>query len=1029
MPITALNGRSISLNASRHLIPSFRPLLAALAALYLLCHSVCGWAEARVLDQLEHRRWTLADDSPSHIGALAQTRTGYLWLGTHDSLYRFDGFTFSRYRTSSGQDLGIISSLLTSQHGLWVGQRNGHISFIPDGDAPSTSFKLGRGVIYALAETPDGSLWAAANDGLMRFDGEQWQHVGVSEGFLGKNAHSLIVDNSGRLWVADEQRLYFLARGAHVLQDSGVRSIRTLHMTQASDGKLWLIESGSENLLQVELNETPRLARRIKVGESINQLLFDRVGGLWLSTTSGGLLYVAQPDKLKDDSFANLERFSAVDGLSSNFARPLLEDSEGSLWIGTQSGLDRLRSKLLHPAGFPASAHNLALVADSHGSLWAGSSNLPIMRLDSEGIHYLPVQTPISATAQDPQGHVWMAGPQGVWRSSGERLEKVTELPPGSSLDSVVRAMLVDQQGELWLSLNRRGLFLLRGGGWQALPASSEKPSQQMPVSASLARDGKRWFGYRDNLIVTYDKNGERRWGKDEGLDVGHVTAMAHASDHSWVGGQNGLARFDGERFQTLKLPDNRLFDNLYAIIPVPVVDGEDLWLQGQGGIFQIPASEVQQALVNPEHHIRYRNYDPQGGLANDPHHVLVLPTAVRTSQGHLWFVTRKGVVGVDPARAMQASAPPKVRIESLVVDGKSVPLTSSTELQADSQQLLINYSALSLSASDSLHFLYRLDGYDTGWQTAGLRREALYNDLPTGEYRFRVRALNQNGVPSAQDTELNFIIAPAFYRHPMFLLVAGVTTLGLLRLIYGINMRLVADSLRTRLEERHGERERIARELHDTLLQGVQGLILHVQAVANSLPADQLARCQLEKALDRADQMIREGRDRVRDLRFVQHVTVDLPSALRDLEHLLSHQNIAYEVVVIGEPNGLHPVVYDEVYQLAREAINNAFRHAQASMVRVQLDYHTRQFELQVIDNGCGILADQQKAEPSERWGLKGMYERAAKIGGTLSVHSAPERGSNVHLTLPGALAYCQRQTRRRRWLDWKILARSSHR
>ncbi|VVP26893.1 hypothetical protein PS854_04097 [Pseudomonas fluorescens] len=1029
MPITALNGRSISLNVSKHLIASFRPLLAAFAALYLLCHSACGWAEDRALDQLEHRRWTLADDSPSHIGALAQTRTGYLWLGTHDSLYRFDGFTFSRYRTPSGQDLGIVSSLLTSEDGLWVGQRNGDISLIPDGDVQPTNFNLGRGVIYALAKTPDGSLWAAANDGLMRFDGKQWQHVGVSEGFLGKNPHSLIVDNSGRLWVADEQRLYFLERGAHMLRDSGVRSIRTRHMAQAHDGTLWLIESGSENLLQVELNEAPRLARRINVGESINQLLFDRLGGLWLSTTSGGLLHVNQPDQFKDDSFATLERFSARDGLSSNFARPLLEDSEGSLWIGTLSGLDRLRSKILHPAGFPASAHNLALVADSNGSLWAGSSNLPIMRLDSGGIHYLPVQTPISATARDPQGHVWLAGPQGVWRSSGERLEKVAELPAGSSLDSMVRAMLVDQQGELWLSLNRQGLFVLREGVWQALPSSSEKPSQRMPVSASLASDGGRWFGYRDNLIVTHDKNGERRWGKNEGLDVGHVTAISHASGYSWVGGQHGLARFDGAKFQTLKLPDNRLFDNLYAIIPVPVEAGEDLWLQGQGGIFQLPASEVEQALVDSEHHIRYRIYDPQGGLANDPHHVLVLPTAVRTSQGHLWFVTRKGVVGVDPARALQTSTPPTVRIESLVVDGKTVSLTSTPELQADSQQLVINYSALSLSASDSLHFLYRLDGYDNGWQTAGLRREAIYTGLPPGEYRFRVHALNQNGVPSVQDTELDFSISPAFYRHPMFLLLAGAILLGVLRLIYRINMRIVADRLRTRLEERHGERERIARELHDTLLQGVQGLILHVQAVANSLPADQPARCQLEKALDRADQMIREGRDRVRDLRFVQHVTVDLPSALRDLEHLLNHQNIAYEVVVIGEPNGLHPVVYDELYQLAREAVNNAFRHSDASIVRVQLDYHTRQFELQVIDNGCGILADLQRAEPSERWGLKGMYERAAKIGGTLSVHSAPKQGSTVQLTLPGTLAYCQRPTRRRRWLDWKILARSSHR
>lgn len=1002
----------------------------AFAALCLLLYSAFGLADKRSLEQLEHRRWTHSDDSPSQIGALAETHNGYLWLGTYDSLYRFDGVNFNRYRTPSGQDLGIVSSLLASDDGLWVGLRNGGVRFIPDQEANPATFELGRGVIYALEQTSDGYLWAAANDGLMRFDGRHWQQLSSEDGFLGRNAYSLFIDAAGVLWLADEQRLYYLEPGTQRLRDSGIEANRTRQIAQAPDGALWLAERDSHSLLRIAPNGTPRLAMRIKVGEPVNQLLFDRHGTLWLSTTDGGLLHAARPDQYTADGFAALERFSSRNGLSSDFTLPLLEDSEGSLWIGTLNGLDRLRDRLLQPAGFPASAHNLALVADDDGGLWAASSNLPIMRLDSDGVRYLPLQIPISATTRDPRGKAWLAGPQGIWRSTGKQLEKVAELPVERSLDSSVRAMLVDQQGALWLSLNRQGLFVLRQGHWQALPVPSAKPSQQMPVSASLAPDGRRWFGYRDNLIVSHDENGERHWGAADGLDVGHVTAMAHLPGHSWFGGQHGLARFDGKRFQALPLPDNGLFDNLYAIIPVPVAAGEDLWLQGKGGIFQLPASEVEQALANPEHHIRYRTYDLQGGLVNDPHQVLALPTAVRSSQGRLWFITRNGVVGLDPMRTQQNSTPPRVRIESLVVDGETVPLKPSPELQANSQRLVIHYSALSLSAPDGLHFLYRLDGFDHDWHSAGRQREAIYTDLSAGDYRFRVRALNQDGVPNDQDTELHFSIAPVFYRHPLFLLVLGAALLGVLHLIYSSNMRRAAERLRTRLEERHNERERIARELHDTLLQGVHGLILHVQAVADRLPAEQPARSQLEKALDRADLVVREGRDRVRDLRNVQYAPADLPQALRDLERLLDHPDVTYRVEIKGTACALHPVVHDELYQLVREAVSNAFRHAHASTVQIRLDYNPRLFRLQVIDDGRGVLADYlQEAEPGDHWGLKGMYERADKIGGTLGVHSAPGRGSQVQLTLAGSLAYRQEQTRERRWLHWKIFARNSHR
>ena len=1006
---------------------SWRTLLGWLSVVCLMLCSALAQADRINLEQrLEHRRWSHSDDNPSQIGAMVETQGSYLWLGTHDSLYRFDGINFTSYRSLSGHDLGIVSSLLASDTGLWVGLRNGGVGLIRPDDNQITLFDLNHGVIYALAETPDGRIWAAANDGLFSFDGERWTALGNSDGFLGQNAYSLFVDRDARLWVADEQRLYYLEPGAQTLYDSGHRSNRTRQITQAPDGALWLIERGSESLLRIEPDEREQPMTTIATGATINAMLFARDGSLWLSTAGAGVLHVANPDRHDGKGFYFVERFSTRNGLSSDFAWPLFEGREDSVWVGTQNGLDRLRERPLLPAGFPTTAHNLALGVDSLGNLWAGSANFPVMRLDNEGLHYLPLKTPINTVSKDPQGSVWLAGPEGIWRSVGNQLQKVSSLPVDRELDSSVRSLLIDEQGTPWLSLNRQGLYVLLQDQWHRLPAPSDDPAQLMPVASALAPDGRRWFGYRNNLVVSYDAQGERHWSSAEGLDIGHVTAMAHLQGHSWFGGQRGLAHFDGSRFTTLPLPGNGLFDNLYAIIPVSSEHGEDLWLHGKGGIFQLPAEEIRRAQADSGYHIRYRTYDLRGGLDNDPQQVLAVPTGVSTTDGTLWFITRDGVVGLDPKRQQQDSAVPHMLIQSMVADGANIPLHGTPALPADIQRVVIDYRALCLAAPDGLHYLYRLDGFDNDWHHAGRQREAIYTGLPAGTYRFRVRALNQNGMQSEEDAELTFTIAQVFYRHPLFLLTLALAALLALHLSYRQHVQRVAERLRTRLEERHEERERIARELHDTLLQGVQGLMLHVQAAADSTPADDPMRNKLEQALDRAEQSILEGRERVRSLRHTPNIPDDLPRLLCSFAHLQEQGDASYRVAVEGTPRPLHPVVYDEITQVAREAINNAFRHAQASNIDVQLNYDPREFTLRISDDGRGIPPGYIHGRaPIDHWGIKGMHERALKVGGTLRIDTTSGQGSHVSLTLAGQLAYPSRPTARS-WRHWKRLFRS---
>jgi signal transduction histidine kinase len=495
------------------------------------------------------------------------------------------------------------------------------------------------------------------------------------------------------------------------------------------------------------------------------------------------------------------------------------------------------------------------------------------------------------------------------------------------------------------------------------------------------------------------------------------VTAIAHHGERTWIGGQRGVGYIDKDQFHTLRLPDNGLFNNIYAILPVPVRDGqgEDLWIHSKSGIFQLTVAELRRAAADKTHQIRYRSYDLMGGLANDPYQVLPLPTAVRTTDGRLWFSTSGGVAWIDPEQPHSEIAGPTVIIESVNVDGARISTAAPATLHADARRIVLDYTALSLSAPERLNFSYRLDGYDKAWQDAGRQRQAVYTGLGAGSYTFRVLAHNKDGLPSTKEATFSFQVPLPFYRQPLFIALAAVFLSGSLWMVYRINIRRAQERMRERLEERHSERERIARELHDTLLQGVNGLILRFQAAADSLPAGDPARASLEQTLDRADQVLIEGRDRVRNLRSAQIDVSDLCDALRSLgAERAQYGNTAFTVAIAGSPATLRWVVRDEAYRIAHEAIVNAFAHAGAKRIDVLIEYAAHKFQLKISDDGCGIGAAYLTSEGRpDHWGLRGMHERAKKIGALLRVRSDASHGTEIALSVPARLAYRRRPPR----------------
>jgi signal transduction histidine kinase len=378
--------------------------------------------------------------------------------------------------------------------------------------------------------------------------------------------------------------------------------------------------------------------------------------------------------------------------------------------------------------------------------------------------------------------------------------------------------------------------------------------------------------------------------------------------------------------------------------------------------------------------------------------------------------VTGEGIQVVDPRHLVVNEIPPPVRIEQVTADRKTYDIARDLRLPLLARDLQVDFTALSLVAPEKVRFRYKLEGYDNDWQDSGNRRQAFYTNLPPRSYRFRVMAANNSGLWNEAGATLEFSIAPAYYQTRRFQALVVALALGLMWAGYVVRVRQVARQYQRRLDERVNERTRIARDLHDGLLQSFHALVLKFQTVLKLLPdrpAD--ARQRLEAALAQADDAITEGRNAVQGLRTSTLEQNDLANAIRSLGDELVRESTAvpplgFAVVVEGHSRELHPIARDEIYKIAAEAVRNAFQHAQARHIDVDIRYDYRRFRLVVRDDGHGIEPAVLAASGKEgHYGLRGMRERASVIGGQLAVWSEPNIGTEVELSVPARAAYAR--------------------
>ena len=616
---------------------------------------------------------------------------------------------------------------------------------------------------------------------------------------------------------------------------------------------------------------------------------------------------------------------------------------------------------------------------------------------------------------RDHKGTIWSAGAGDfhLWRSFGKGFSPVRY--PEENLDAVV-SVAVDRHNDPWITTRSGKAYHFVDGAWSNQnKALGKKPG----VIGAMADDeaGNIWFAFSDK-VVQWDGSAYHSFVR-KARDVSETT-MSLRGDRIWLGGPGGVQLFTQGHFYTMQWKDRDLPGRVSGVVETRT---GDLWVNGFSGIAHVSAAELKKWLGDPGSTVSAEHFDELDGLPGLSGEKIPEPSVVEASDGRLWFATTKGIAWLDPT-ALESNRnrlPPPVAISAIVSNGKQYPGANGLTLPAYTENLEIDYTALSLAIPERVLFRYQLEGVDSDWQNVGTRRQAFYTKLHPGRYKFRVMACNNDGVWSKEAAGIDITLSPAWFQTTWFLLFCVSCGALLVSLFYRLRVRQVAARINARFEERLAERTRIAQELHDTLLQGFLSASMQVHVATDSLPDDSPVKPTLSRALQLMRQVIEEGRNVVKGLRSSRTLSLDLEDAFASVQQELTAESMKerpakFRVIIDGRQRPLNPLLRDEIYRIGREALTNAFRHARANHIDIELKYDEDVFRLSVRDDGCGISTDFLQTGWDGHWGLPGMRERAESMGARLHVYSSPSAGTKVKLSVPGHIAFRDSPARRLR-------------
>ena len=977
---------------------------------------------AQSLSQFNHTAWRVDAGAPPGIQALAQTPDGFLWVGGDTGLYRFDGIRFERIssRQLKLQDDEPVSALMTARNGdVWVGYQSGRLAIFRHGQWIDRSSGLNSAFIQSFLEDQSGNIWALNANRLrpvIRYAKGRWTYIEHRRGAPAGSVDFLAEAKDGSIWLADRHGIMVLPKGESSFrrassQDEKVGLLEFTGFATGPRGDVWNSgpSAGTRRIFDPALgygriSATPTIPTR-SAKHSKRVFIFARNEAIWGVTYGAGVFHIDQPHMLYSGVAPAEQIFTAKDGLTSDYANAVLEDREGNIWIGTNGGLDRFRrANIVIETGIPPlSRYSYAMVSAKDGAAYIADSD-SLFRIPSGGQPQL-----VLGKLDNPQGlceardgTVWLIAYNGFFRTLRGHFERAPK-PAGTR---AYFTCVISADGQVWLSPVTGGLLRYGKGRWDTVPGYEGK-APALVFQMIAAPEGGILAYLRSGPLVHIDAAGSRVVWPAKDLPDSGVTAFYATGNKVLVATGTGLALYAGGRI----IPLRRDYAWLHGIAGMVDSGDGNIWISSRTGIMRLAWADLDRSFRTPNHVLSPTIFSYADGLPS-PLRAGLPSGAVRDGSGRLWFIASDAVVRINPARLNSNTVPPPVAITDLAFGPTRLRDPASVRLPAGTARLTIVYTALSLSMSEGVRFRYRLEGVDKDWVDPGTQREAVYTNLAPGTYRFTVIAANNDGVWNRQGATLAFTLPPTFFQSIWFKLMVALMLAALAWGFYLLRVRHITAQLRTRLEGRISERERIARELHDTLLQGVQGLALHFQAVQRRITTGQPTEALIEETLARADAVLAESRERVHELRRVASQE-DLAEAWVAIASEFSAAGGAkFEMTIEGTRRRLHPMVFEELQRIGEEALRNAFRHAGAQAISLTLSYRRRSLLLLVRDDGAGLPIDVVSAgDRKGHYGLIGMRERARRIGGTLSIASRAGFGMELSLSIPARAAYADRK------------------
>jgi ligand-binding sensor domain-containing protein len=977
----------------------------ALSIFLTCCHIASALNPSLDISQYAHKAWTPEDGLfKGRIYSIAQTPDGYLWLGTEFGLFRFDGVRSIAWQPPAGERLpsNIVTAVAVARDGrLWIGTRAGLASW-KDGKLTDYAELAGEGV-FTILEDREGTVWAGTvgiSAGRVCAIRSGVQCYG-QDGSLGKGVTSLYEEN-GHLWVSTATGVWRWKPGPPKLYAILPRDA-SQGLTDDNGRLLISMRGGIGQLVQDRLQPYPIPGG----GPQFNprNLLRDPDGSLWVSTTDQGLWHVHH---------GRADRFTQLDGLSDNTPGTIFEDREGNIWVATEGGLDRFRDYAVPTVSVKqglTTTNVWSVLAPKDGSIWAGSrEGLNRWTQGRVTIYRQPggTSSQMESLLEDDRGRIWGSSMRETAYLEAGRFIPVSSVPPGQT-----HAIAEDSAGNFWFSQDQGLVRWESGNTVERIPWSKLLGDRDAMALAGDRVNGGLWLGlYPDGLVYFKDGRVLASYSAKDGLGEGTVAGIQFDPDGTlWAATEGGLSRVKNGHITTLSSRNGLLCNTVHWMMED---DDHSVWLYTACGLVRIARPELDAWAADPKRKLQSTIFDSADGIGA---HAFFFsgygPRVSKAADGKIWFLAGGGVSVLDPRHLSLNKLVPPVHVEQITGDRKiywqnSLGDASTTiPLPPLVRDLEIDYTALSLVAPEKIRFKYKLEGRDRDWQEVGKRRQAFYSDLPPRRYHFRVAACNNSDVWNEAGASFDFSIAPAYYQTFWFQACCTAAFLVFLWGLYRLRLYQIAREFNVRLEERVGERTRIARDLHDTLLQSFQGLMLRLQVVDELLPPGK-AKEQLEQTFERADQAIAEGRDAVHDLRSSTTTTNELAQALRGVaDELEGEGSPTFRLVVEGAVRDLHPILRDEVYRIAREALRNAFNHSRAQRIEAEITYGERLLRLRIRDDGDGIPPAILEAGRQGHYGLGGIRERARKIGAKLDIWSGVGTGTEIDLSIPGSIAY----------------------